>query len=152
MFGSFRLRRRAVTVLSLLCVAVIIGVCLLMLRAGAPDAVTIGGEDYSLHAEDAADIEAFLKVCGFVPEGCVSDRTLTVPKTWNEVYTAYNALQRAQGMDLVPYKGKQARELIYASAQSGDFATVLVCRDRIIAAHRGTMLYGDEPRALIDRD
>lgn len=150
MFGSFRFGRRAVGVLSLIAVAVIIGVCLLLLRAGAPDTVEINGESYSLTVGDDAQIEAFLTACGFTPEGCVSDRTITVPKTWNDVYTAYNDLQKAQGMTLVPYKGKEARELVYASADSDDYVTLLVSDGRIIAAHRSTMLHGDEMKPLIE--
>ena len=151
MFGSFRLRRRAVTLLSLLCAGAILAACFLLLRARVPDTVTIGGETYSLQAEDAADIEAFLSACGFAPEGCVSDRTITVPKTWNDVYTAYQELQEAQGLTLVPYKGKEARELVYASADGADYAALLVCSDRIIAAHRTAMVYGDAMRPLIER-
>ena len=151
MFGTFRLKKRMVTLLSLLAVVLIIGLCLLLLRAGAPDTVTINGEDYSLMAEDEGEIEAFLTVCGFEPEGCVSDRMITVPKMWNDVYTAYNELQKQQGLTLVPYKGKQARELVYASAKDDDYVTLLVADDRIIAAHRTTMLYGDEMRALIQQ-
>lgn len=150
MFRTLRFSKRAVTLLSLLLTALIIGVCLLSLRSGAPDAVTIGGAAYSLRASNASQVEAFLQACGFAPEGCVSDRAVIVPKIWNEVYAAYNALQRAQGLNLTPYKGDEARELIYASARGDDFATVLVCRDRIIAAHRGTMLYGDAPAPLIE--
>ena len=150
-FGSFRLNRRAVTALSLLGAFAFLGVCLMLLRAGARDTVTIGERDYSLLVEDEADVEDFLTACGYIPEGCVSDRTITVPKTWNGVYAAYQELQKGQGLTLVPYKGKEARELIYASAQSEDYAAVLISGGRIIAAHRSTMLLGDEPKPLIVR-
>ena len=149
MFGIIRLKKRAAALLSLIAAALIIGLCLLLLRAGSPDTVEINGSAYSLMAEDEKDVEAFLAACGFEPEGCVSDRMITVPKTWNSVYTAYQDLQKAQGMNLVPYKGREARELVYASADGG-YAAVLVSGGRIIAAHRTTMLYGDEPRVLIE--
>lgn len=151
-FGIFRLNRRAVTALSLLGAFVFLGVCLLLLRAGAPDTVTVGGGDHSLIVEDEADAEAFLIACGYAPEGCVSDRTITVPKTWNSVYAAYQELQLSQGLTLVPYKGKEARELIYASAESEDYAAVLISGGRIIAAHRSTMLRGDGLKPLIVKE
>ena len=149
MFRTLRFSKRAVTLLSLLLTALIIGGCFLLLSSGAPDTVTLGGQPYPLSARDAGEVEAFLAACGFQPQGCVSDRAITVPRTWNDVYTAYQELQQAQGLTLAPYRGKPARELIYASADSDDYAAVLASGGRIIAAHRCTMLLGDAPRALI---
>ena len=151
MFGIFRLNQRKVTVFSLLAVLMILGFCLMALRAGAPDCVQINGENYPLAAEDEKDVEAFLTACGYVPEGCVSDREITVPKHWNDVYTAYYELQLTQGFNLVPYKGHPARELVYASKDSDSYATVLISGGRIIAAHLSTMLYGDEMKPLIEQ-
>lgn len=148
-FGIFRLNQRKVTVFSLLGCLVFLAFCLTMLRAGAPDTVKIGGEAYPLGIEDEADVEAFLAACGYMPEGCVSDRMITVPKTWNDVYSAYNELQKAQGLTLVPFKGKEARELIYASADGEDCAAVLIADGKIIAAHRSSMRQGDAMKPLI---
>ena len=131
-----------------LCAAGVVGLFLL-LGGRVPETVEIGGVSYSLHAQDEAQVTAFLEACGFVPQGCVSDRTITVPKHWNDVYAAYDALQREQGFALAPYKGKEARELVYASAAGEQYATVLVCGGRIIAAHQSTMQYGDELHPLI---
>ena len=150
MFSAIRMNRRKVTVFSLPAVLMLLGVCLMLLRSGAPDTVTIGGEVYPLRVEDDAAVEAFLTACGCQPEGCVSDRAITVPKTWNDVYTAYHDLQVRQGFDLVPYKGEEARELVYAIAGTDDCATVLVAGGRIIAAHRSTGLRGDALKPLID--
>ena len=149
MFGIVRLNRRRVTVISVAGFVVFLVICLLMLRAGGPDTVQVRGDSYPLTVQDEGDVEAFLTVCGYTPQGCVGDRTITVPKNWNSVYTEYNALQARQGLTLVPYKGKEARELIYAAADTNDYATVLIADGRIIAAHRGTMLQGDAIKPLI---
>lgn len=149
MYGSVRVDRLKAAVFTLLGILMILGLLLTLLRSRAPDCVRLPDGEYSLRVEDDADIAAFLTACGCAPGDCVSDRTITVPKTWNSVYTAYNDLQEAQGLTLVPYKGAEARELIYA-VEGGDCAVVLVARDRIIAVHRSTMIFGDAPRPLIE--
>ena len=135
MFKICRMKPIGLTAFSLCCLAVFIGVCFLMLRASAPDTVTIDGESYSLNAEDDADIAAFLDVCGCRTEELLSDRELTIPKHWNRLYESYNELQRSQGFDLTPNKGKPARELIYACADSEEYVTLLIGGGRIIATH-----------------
>ena len=42
---------------------------------------------------------------------------ITVPETFSEVYEAYNALQKAQGYDLSPYRGKQIRKIVFVIAE-----------------------------------
>lgn len=120
---------------SLLCLLAFTAICLLALRAGAPDTVEINGESYSLRAEDEADITAFIDVCGYEVGELLSECEIIVPKHWNDTYTRYNELQRQQGFDLVPYKGKSARELCYPIADSDKTITLLLGEDRIIAAH-----------------
>lgn len=133
MFRSIRLGGWKLTVFSLLCLMIFVAVCVVMLRAGGPDTVEIDGEAYSLRAESDADITAFLSLCGYRELTPVSDTEVTVPKTWNDTYKDYNDLQLRQGLDLAPYKGRPARELVYAD---GDRRIgVLLCGGRIIAAH-----------------
>ena len=135
MFRAFKLKNIYLTVFSLLCLLIFTAVCLLSLRAGAPDTVEINGENYSLRAEDEADIAAFISVCGYEVGEQLSEREITVPKYWNDTYTNYNELQRQQGFDLVPYKGKSACELCYTVDGSDKMITLLIGEDRIIAAH-----------------
>ena len=132
----------------LLAILMLLGIFLMLLRPAAPADVMIAGNSYSLAVADDAALEAFLAACGVTVKGCVSDRTITVPKTWNDVYTAYQELQKQQGLTLVPYKGTEAREVIYAT-DAGDCAAVLIADGRIIAAHRSTMQRGDALKRLI---
>ena len=135
MFGSVKLKNWWLTVFSLLCLLIFTAICLLSLRAGAPDTVEINGEDYSLRAEDDADIAAFINVCGYEVGEPLYEHEITVPKHWNDTYTRYNELQQQQGLDLVPYKGKPARERCYTVVGSDETITLLLGEDRIIAAH-----------------
>ena len=135
MFRAFKLKNIRLTVFSLLCLLIFTTVCLLSLRAGTPDTVEINGKNYSLRAEDEADITAFINVCGYEVGEQLYEREITVPKHWNDIYTRYNELQRQQGFDLLPYKGKSARELCYTVDGSDKTITLLLGESRIIAAH-----------------
>ena len=64
---------------------------------------------------------------------------MQIPKTFDDTYQAYNAIQLGQGLDLTPYQGKRATlytyELLeYPTGQEGVVANLLVRRNRLIAA------------------
>ena len=134
MFQSVRLKNIRLTILSLIGVLLFVTICLVALRGRAADTMEINGETVTLHAEDEADVEGFLTSCGYYTPEFLFQHEITVPKNWNEVYTEYNELQRQQGFDLVPYKGKTAEEYVYFVDDTLN-ASVLVSENRIIAAH-----------------
>ncbi len=151
MFHAVRIKNIRLTLFSILCLIVFLAICLLMLRAAPPDTVEIEDEKVGLKIGSDEDIEAFIDRCGYVVEGCISDDEVTVPKTWNDAYTAYNDLQKQQGFDLRPYKGKTARKLVYALTDSADRVTVLTTDDRIIAADICSPQKGAHQSALIQK-
>lgn len=122
------------TVFSFACVIIFVLICLISLRGGLPAKVNVNGEAFSLRAQDEADIAALLTACGFEDAELLSERGIVVPKHWNETYTAYNELQRAQGLDLSSYKGKSAAERTY-SIDEDDALTLLIADGSVIAAH-----------------
>ena len=68
-----------------------------------------------------------------------SEREVQIPKTFDDTYQAYNAIQLDQGLDLVPYQGKRATlytyELTeYPTGEEGVTANLLIRRSRLIAA------------------
>ena len=150
MFGSVKIKKRQITVVFLLCSVIIAALCLFVMRSKAPDTVEINGERVSLCAMDEEDVAAFCKVCGLEIGEPVSDREITVPKHWNATYQSYNDLQKAQGFDLTPYKGKTARELVYAVSVD-EYLTLLICDSTIIAAHLSA-IDGGEYKAVITRE
>ena len=149
MFRTVRIKSIWLTLISLFCFLIFLAVCLVMLRAAPPDTVEAEGEEIGLKIASDEDIEAFIRKCGYSVEGCVSDETVTVPKTWNDVYTSYNDLQKQQGFDLRRYKGKSVRKLVYALTDSEQTVTVLICDDRIIAADICAAQQGSDPQPLI---
>ena len=134
MFHAVRLKSLRLTILSLIGVLLFASVCLIAVRGGAADTMEIDGEKISLSAEGEADIERFLSDCGYEECEFLFENEITVPKQWNDVYTRYNELQREQGFDLVPYKGKTAEKWEFF-VPDGQNNTVLTCSGKIIAAH-----------------
>ena len=60
-----------------------------------------------------------------------------IPRSSDEVFDRYNALQKSQGYDLTKYAGKKVMRYVYQitnfpNAKEPVYATVLVYRDRII--------------------
>ncbi len=68
-----------------------------------------------------------------------NEREVQIPKTFDETYQAYNAIQQEQGLDLTPYQGKRATlytyELLeYPTGATGVTANLLIRRKHLIAA------------------
>ena len=64
---------------------------------------------------------------------------VVIPKTFGEVYTQYNDLQKAQGLDLSKYAGKTVRRytyevLNYPGAEDPVYADLLIYKNRVIGA------------------
>ena len=133
MFGSIKVKHRRLAIL-LPVLVILTALLLLLLRSGAPDTIDINGERVSLRVKDDEELKAFCEECSYETYEPVSDREITVPLHWNETYQEYNELQKVQGFDLVPYKGKSARELVYA-VPDDEYLTLLISDKRIIAAH-----------------
>lgn len=149
MFHTVRIKNVWLTVISVACFLILLTVCILMLRAAPSDTVEVGGEDVGLKIGSDEDIEAFIDKCGYTVEGCVSDDEITIPKNWNDVYSAYNDLQKQQGFDLRAYKGRSARKLVYALSDPDAYVTILISGGRIIAADVATNQQGESPQPLI---
>lgn len=64
-------------------------------------------------------------------------RELVIPQEFNDVYRNYNEVQKAQGMDLIPYAGKQCRRFTYRVTNypdhpEGVHANLLVLDGKVI--------------------
>ena len=118
--------------------------CLLVVMIPAPastavapsDEITSGEVEY--RAEDKDDRVRFLQGYGWtVDAGSETENEVTLPMEFDRVFAGYNEIQRAQGMDLAPYKGKDVMSYTYTvtnyEGYSGKvLATVLVYQNVII--------------------
>ncbi len=55
----------------------------------------------------------YLATFGWETAADCETKELTVPETWNDIYTDYNEIQKNQGFDLSAYKGKKVTLYTY---------------------------------------
>lgn len=84
------------------------------------------------------DMAKFLSAFGYeVEKQPISTYEIEIPEEFNSVYEKYNAIQRAQGLNLKRYAGKDATAYVFKVTNyefNGDvFATLFVRNGRIIA-------------------
>lgn len=81
---------------------------------------------------------AFLKSYGFdAEEKSETEKTITVPAEFDNVYTAYNNIQKSMGFDLEEYKGEKVKLFTlkinnYPKDSENVYATILVKDKKII--------------------
>ncbi|MBE6719970.1 MAG: DUF4830 domain-containing protein [Ruminococcaceae bacterium] len=70
--------------------------------------------------------------------GSYEEKEITIPATFNQVYENYNAVQKEQGFNLEPYKGKSAIIYTYSITNYKDngnvTANLIVCDGQLIGA------------------
>ena len=86
-------------------------------------------------AEDAA---SFLSQFGWTVTAEPTEvKTVTIPSEFDKVFSAYNELQKEQGLNLSKYKGKEITRYTFSVTNYPDYtgtvyANVLVYRNRVI--------------------
>lgn len=107
--------------------------------------------EYSLSAGTRQEQADFLKQFGYEARtvGATSDK-VTIPTRFNEVYEKYNALQKEIGLDLTAFKGKTVERVRLELADGTNRqAVMLVYKNKVIAAHITSGIYGDENQPLV---
>ena len=103
-------------------------------------------------AEDAA---SFLSQFGWAVNTEPTEiKSVTIPREFDKVFSAYNELQKEQGLNLSRYKGKEVTRYTFSITNYPDYtgtvyANVLVHRNRVIggdvcSADVGGFLHGFE--------
>lgn len=99
---------------------------------------------------------AFLSQFGWkVSEEPIESVEVTLPADFDRVFSGYNELQKAQGLDLAKYRGKTVMRYTYEvtdyPTEDGGkvWANLIVCRNRVIAgdicsADPGGFIHGFE--------
>ncbi len=101
------------------------------------------------------DVEKFLSGFGWSVGDTPSEKTdVTVPDEFDKIFTAYNEIQRRQGLSLEKYKRKTLTRytyeiLNYEGYEGKVYANVLVYRGRVVAgdicsADRDGFIHGFE--------
>ena len=84
-----------------------------------------------------ADCVGYIEKLGYlVAEKPLSSREVTIPETFDDVYTQYNALQQACGFDLKDYCGRRVTLRTFSvtnyPGQTDVLLDLLVCRNQVI--------------------
>lgn len=122
--------------------AVVIGVTTLMPKTAETVSAQPAAEEMPLDTKLKTNEQrvALLESYGWkVEPESRGEREVQIPKTFDETYQNYNAIQIAQGLDLIPYQGKRATLYTYEllehpSGEDGVIANLLIRRNRLIAA------------------
>lgn len=129
MFLSLRANKKRI-IAFLLLAAIVVAVCVfLSKKEKAPEEAFYGGTN--------EERIAFLSEFGWeVAENPVETREVMIPETFNDVYTAYNDMQKEQGFDLKPYAGYKCMQYKYSIMNYPDakeiIATLLIYDDKIL--------------------
>jgi len=98
-----------------------------------------GSVEYSYDkVKSSADAANFLAQFGWtVDGGNAKSATVTIPSEFDKVFTAYNEIQRAQGLDLSKYKKKELTRYTFVVTNYKDYkgvvyANVLVYRNKVV--------------------
>jgi len=108
------LRRKAVRTTAFL-LALLAGLGLWTAAHRAVPAQAAKGLPRERAGETEAQRQAFASALGWEisPEPCAAEK-VRVPRRFDDVYTAYNALQKRQGLDLSRYRGRLCTRYTYA--------------------------------------
>lgn len=107
------------------------------------DTATLNGKAYALSVKDGGYREFFARSGLKTDGGPVASQTVCIPEEFDEVYGAYNALQQRSGLDLTPYRGREAEKLSF-SLQNPETpcAVLLVYRGCVIGGHLSDGTFG----------
>lgn len=106
-------RKKTIAILGVLLVAVTAVIVLVSLHSSGAKAES-AGKKYSLSAGTNEERMAFFKQFGWEAKAePISTGDIAIPENFSDVYTAYNNIQKEQGLDLLPYAGKTCTQWIY---------------------------------------
>ncbi len=92
----------------------------------------------SISCKTSDERRDFISSLGYNTDIIEEQKDIIIPKQFNEVYTKYNEIQKKQGFDLEPYKGKAAVLYTYKITNYKDndnvIANLLVYEDKLIGA------------------
>lgn len=92
-----------------LCAIAAISLVVLSMQIDRPKAVSTS----PVHDTTEAICEEYLTILGYDCGSCIERKEITIPQTFDKVYTNYNALQKEAGYDLLPFAGKTVTRCTY---------------------------------------
>ena len=138
----YSLRAGTVKLVGIICVALTILITLIAFvptYAITSQTAANTGSTYNYEkVKTASDAAAFLSQFGWeVTPDPVETQEVTIPAEFDKVFAAYNEIQKAQGLNLTKYRGKDVTRYTftvtnYKNYEGTVYANVLVYRNRVI--------------------
>ena len=94
----------------------------------------------SISAKTDGERRAYLKKYGFELAKECTQKEITIPEKWNDVYNDYNQIQKNQGFDLTDYKGGRATRETYGGRDDKGEGEYIVA-DMLVSG--GVLIGGD---------
>ena len=122
----------------LLSVTVLVGLITVLPEYGSAGDVAVVAINYG-DVKTAEDRLNFIKQFGYeVSEEPLDSSEILIPEKFDSVYEKYNELQRAQGLNLKKFQGKNVTKYTfqinnYANYDGKVYFTLLVSKDKVIA-------------------
>lgn len=140
----YSMRGGTVKLIGVICVALTVLITLIAFVptysiASNSAASTVGSTAYNYEKiKSAGDAANFLAQFGWTVSGePLETKTVTLPSEFDKVFAAYNEIQKAQGLNLLKYRGKEITRYTfsvtnYPNYEGTVYASVLVYRNRVI--------------------
>ena len=133
-------------------------ICILILAAIAAVVLVLTGSGRKAQAASLPKLTAkvksneqrvsYLQGLGWeVSQTPLEEQEVTIPKTFNEIYTSYNELQKAQGFDLTDYAGLRVTRYTYEVQNYPDAGDTVVA-DLLVYKHK--VIGGDVQSTALD--
>ena len=119
--------------------ALLIALIVLVPTYGTDSSAAVEEVSYSYgKIKTSDDVEHFLSQFGWqVEDAPLEEAKVTLPEEFDKIFTAYNEIQRRQGLNLAKYKRKEITRYTYEVTNYENYAgkvyaNVLVYRGRVI--------------------
>jgi hypothetical protein len=133
-------------------------ICILILAAIAAVVLVLTGSGRKAQAASLPKLTSkvksneqrvsYLQGLGWeVSQTPLEEQEVTIPKTFNEIYTSYNELQKAQGFDLTDYAGLRVTRYTYEVRNYPDASDTVVA-DLLVYKHK--VIGGDVQSTALD--
>ena len=136
------IRANALKLLGILCVSLTVLIALIAFVPTYGSVAASKNETEVSYSYDkiksATDAASYLRQFGWeIDDEPTEVKTVTIPDEFDKVFSAYNEIQKAQGLNLLRYRGKEVtrytfRVLNYEGTDLPVWANVLVYKKRVI--------------------
>ncbi len=127
----------------------LVTVLVFILPSTPPEDASTSAVQYD-HIESYADMAEFLRQFGWEidVEHPISDEKVVLPQNFEGVFLKLNEIQKAQGLDLSDYAGKEVRRLVFTvknGKEENTVAVLFVHRECVV----GGFLASGEPGGFV---